>query len=84
MIVNKPVDDAAKALAEYFNGQNARSNREAQIKFALVDWVEPEVDPETPEGRYTECVYQAGIRAGFKTFEDLSEGQLHILYPDGF
>jgi hypothetical protein len=74
-----PVDEAAMALQQYFKGSNAKTSKEAQIKFALVDWTEPEVDPATIDGAYLEMVYQAGTRAGFRTYEDLSEPMLATL-----
>ncbi len=81
MLVNEPIDECAKALAEFFKEKNAKTQREAQQKFALVDWVETEVDPDTIEGHYTECLFQAGTAAGFRTYEQLSDREEYLLFP---
>lgn len=92
MMINEPVDEAVTALYAYyetnaklsspFRGVTAEQVTAARIKaqrfFARVDWVEPEVDPDTIEGKYLEMVYQAGRRCGMLALDELTEAEVEL------
>lgn len=78
-VINAPIDDAVMALIAFSKDANAKTHREAQKAYALVDWVEPEVDPRTLQGKYLEMVYQFGETLGFQDYDKLTEREKQLL-----
>jgi hypothetical protein len=92
-MINEPLDKAVIALYSYYEQNNRLQANwhghktqeevnqlriEAQKFFARVDWVEPEVDPETIEGKYLEMVFQAGRRCGMLTLDEMTEAEVKL------
>lgn len=77
------LDDLAKALQAFCEEANAKTHREAARAYAMVDWVEPDIERHQKVlSAYHACLYHLGESLGFKPFEKLTEMEIKLLDLD--
>jgi hypothetical protein len=86
----KPINSLALAMGRYLTARELEVNphpdleRAARRAFALIDWVEPEIDPlaNPLEYAYSTVLYHLGLRMGFKSYEVMTDTEIIDLQLD--
>lgn len=67
-----PILDCARAMRAWVKDPNLETRKALETAFADVDWVEPEIDPDSPDWLLADTIFEVGSRhMGLKTFEEL-------------